>query len=270
MVSHGYFKDTSLTIQGHMVFGSGEPPRREEGRWVRLRWGEGALLPLFPGPAVTEGQEGKGVKGVKKPSRVPRGWSWEAEFTAVLEKYQAWFNPHSHTLRQLFLIYSLAQLGSSRQAWETRVGRSRVSVESWLAQAYDELLVPGSFSAPVWSLRGTEGWGSRGLPPCPLHILVQGLRPTLGEAVVCNPAFLLPPPVGVPEEKTKPSEPMGEALSGEGEIVDVGRGCLVGLPSPGTYFLTGRESRAWASFWVRSPQGRYLLREDQKGHLPCN
>lgn len=110
----------------------------------------------FLGSAVTEGQEGKGVK---KPSRVPRGWSWAAEITEVLEEYQAWFSPPSHSLGQLFLIYPLAHLVSSQQEWETRVDRSRVSVERRLAEAYDELLAPESFSGPVWSLCGGGGVG---------------------------------------------------------------------------------------------------------------
>lgn len=82
--------------------------------------------------------------------------------------------------------------------------------------------------------------------------------------------FLLPPPVGALEEKTKPSRPRGEGLRGEREAVRVGRGCLVGLPARERAFLLGRKAEPRPAAGAVPHQGRYPLWEGWKGPFPTS
>lgn len=74
---------------------------------------------------------------MKKPGcpPLPPVYSREGGFTEVLESNRPGSKPLPRGGAAVSL-YCLAHLGSSQQAWETRVGRSRVSAESRLAQAY--------------------------------------------------------------------------------------------------------------------------------------
>lgn len=81
-----------------MVTGSGQHPRREEGRWVRLAWSGCpstvvVCLPTSPPtPTLTKGGEGKG----RRSQNVSPGAGAGRPRT-----HQAWLNPASLSLGQL-------------------------------------------------------------------------------------------------------------------------------------------------------------------------
>lgn len=121
------------------------------------------------------------------------------------------------------------------------------------------LLPPEAFAGPVWSLlglwRGVRGGVAVAPLSYPLDISIKGLSPTLGEAGVCNPALPPSSPTGG-KRKQKPSGAGREVAQWWREAGRVGRGCLVGLPAPGTCLLARKESRAQASL-------RGILRQGQ-------